>query len=97
VQVLAYEWRLALGGFGVQPRTIDAQRADAKAVEGLLAHWQQVLQDIGFLDPSAPKKLIPRLNQLLNRAELTAEEVHILRGIARAVATRGPRNGAGLP
>ena len=40
---------------------------------------------IGFLDPAAPKKLMPRLHQLANRAALTAEEVHILRGIARAM------------
>jgi len=26
---------------------------------------------------------MPRLNQLLNRAQLSEEEVHILRGIAR--------------
>jgi tRNA/rRNA methyltransferase len=57
-------------------------------VQGLLAHWQQALADIGFLDPAAPKKLMPRLNQLLNRAELSAEEVHILRGIARAIQRR---------
>jgi tRNA/rRNA methyltransferase len=28
---------------------------------------------------------MPRLNQLLNRSALTQDEVHILRGIARAV------------
>jgi tRNA/rRNA methyltransferase len=28
---------------------------------------------------------MPRLNQALNRAQITAEEVHILRGIARAI------------
>jgi tRNA/rRNA methyltransferase len=28
---------------------------------------------------------MPRLQQLLNRSNLTPEEVHILRGIARAV------------
>jgi tRNA/rRNA methyltransferase len=48
---------------------------------------------IGFLDPAAPKKLLPRLNQLLNRAELTTEEIHILRGIARAVAQTAARAG----
>jgi len=32
-----------------------------------------------------PRKLMPRLHQLLNRARVTAEEVHILRGIARQV------------
>jgi len=51
-----------------------------------LAHWQEVLVGIGYLDPAAPKKLMPRLNQLANRARLTEEEIHILRGIARAVA-----------
>ena len=40
---------------------------------------------IGFLDPKAPKKLIPRLNQLLNRAGITLEEVNMLRGIAKSV------------
>ena len=55
------------------------------AVQGLLAHWQEALQAIGFLDPDAPKKLMPRLNQLANRAQLTMEEVHILRGVARAM------------
>jgi tRNA/rRNA methyltransferase len=88
VQVLAYDWRQALGGYAVQPRTADPQLADGAAVAGLLAHWQQTLQDIGFLDPAAPKKLMPRLHQLLNRAQLTHEEVHILRGIARAAAGR---------
>jgi tRNA/rRNA methyltransferase len=88
VQVLAYEWRQALGGYAVQARTADPQRADGVAVQGALAHWQGVLEGIGFLDPAAPKKLMPRLNQLLNRAQLTQEEIHILRGIARAVEGR---------
>ncbi len=86
VQLIAYDWRMALGGYGVQPRTTEAQWADAAALAGLLAHWQQTLEEIGFLDPAAPKKLMPRLNQLLNRAQLSVDEVHILRGIARAAA-----------
>lgn len=83
VQLLAYDWRQALGGFAVAPRTPDPQLADGQAVQGLLRHWQASLEEIGFLDPAAPRKLMPRLNQLFNRAQLTAEEVHILRGIAR--------------
>jgi tRNA/rRNA methyltransferase len=85
VQLIAYDWRCALGGFAVVPRTAEPVAADAAAVAGALDHWQQVLVEIGFLDPAAPKKLMPRLNQLLNRAQLTTEEVHILRGIARSV------------
>lgn len=92
VQLVAYEWRLALGGFAVVPRTAEPALADAAEVQAALAHWQRVLVEIGFLDPEAPKRLLPRLNQLLNRAQLRREEVHILRGIARAVSrARGPR------
>jgi tRNA/rRNA methyltransferase len=85
VQLLAYDWRQALGGFAVEARTVDVKRADGVAVQGLLDHWQRTLADIGFLDPAVPRKLMPRLQQLLNRAQLTEEEVHILRGVARAI------------
>ncbi len=91
VQILAYEWRQALGGFDVVARASDARPADAVAVEGLLEHWRRTLVDIGFLDPASPKRLVPRLRRLMHRAALTDEEVHILRGIARAVASPRPR------
>jgi tRNA/rRNA methyltransferase len=48
------------------------------------------LVHLGVLDPAAPKKLVPRMNQLLNRAQLTEEEIHILRGIARAILAQPP-------
>jgi tRNA/rRNA methyltransferase len=86
VQLIAYDWRQALGGFAVQPATPEPQRADAAAVAGMLAHWEQALAEIGFLDPASPKKLMPRLNQLFNRAGLSPEEIHILRGIAKAMS-----------
>ncbi|MDP1690516.1 MAG: RNA methyltransferase [Burkholderiaceae bacterium] len=85
VQLIAYEWRQALGGYDVTPRTAAPAVADARAVQGLLDHWREALVAIGYLDPAAPKKLMPRLNQALNRAQVTEEEVHILRGIARAL------------
>jgi len=90
-QVIAYEWRLALGGFAVQDARPLAQQADAAMVAGLLTHWQDALVEVGFLDPDAPKKLMPRLQQLFNRAALTEEEVHILRGVARAMQATGRR------
>ena len=86
VQLIAYEWRVALGGFEVRPATAVTPAADAQALAGMLAHWEQALVDIGFLDPAAPKKLMPRLNQLFNRAQPTAEEIHILRGVAKAMS-----------
>jgi tRNA/rRNA methyltransferase len=62
VQLIAYEWRMALGGFAVEPRTPDPALADALAVQGALDHWAGALVHLGYLD-----------------------EVHILRGIARAI------------
>ena len=85
IQVIAYEWRQALGGFAVQDATPARALADAAQVAGMLGHWEQALTSIGFLDPAAPKKLMPRLNQLFNRAQLSPEEIHILRGVAKAM------------
>jgi tRNA/rRNA methyltransferase len=85
IQLVAYEWRLALGGFPVASPVAESPLADAAQVAGLLGHWEKALVDIGFLDPAAPKKLMPRLNQMFNRANLTPEEIHILRGVAKAM------------
>ncbi|OYU42487.1 MAG: rRNA methyltransferase [Burkholderiales bacterium PBB4] len=104
IQVVAYEWRLALGGFpgldndgpavhpepveGLQASTSSARtavQADAAQVTGMLNHLEQALVALEFLDPAAPKKLMPRLNGLFNRAQVTQEEIHILRGIAKAI------------
>ena len=84
IQLVAYEWRQALGGFAVAPRTAPPVHADVAAVDGALAHWRELLVQLGYLDPAVPRKLMPRLQQLLNRAQLTNDEVQILRGIARA-------------
>ena len=88
VQLIAYDWRQALGGYAVEARTPSVALADGVAVQGLLAHWQRALVGIGFLNPAAPKKLMPRLRGLVNRAQLTQEEVHILRGVAKAMEDR---------
>ena len=85
VQLIAYDWREALGGFGVEPATFEPLLADAKEVAGMLEHLQDALVALDFLDPAAPKKLMPRLNQLVNRAQLRPEEIHILRGIAKTI------------
>lgn len=94
VQLIAYDWRMALGGFDdAAPAAASpvASAADAAMVGGLLQHWEQALVAVDFLDPEAPKKLLPRLNQLLNRVQLAPEEVHILRGVAKAMLQTAER------
>ena len=98
VQLLAYEWRLATGGFSSAETNTQAAKAasaaienkaqtpaDAASVAGALAHWQEALVALGYLDPASPKKLMPRLQQLANRAQLKPEDINILRGIAKKI------------
>ncbi len=85
VQIMAYEWRQALGSFDIPNRLPEPLWADAQSIQGTLAHWKEALEHMGYLDPASPKKLVPRLNQWANRVQLTREEVDILRGIARAM------------
>jgi tRNA/rRNA methyltransferase len=103
VQLIAYDWRLALGwpaqmqsdvqsnALRLQAATLPNAVADAAAVSGALNHLEQALVHLNFLDPQAPKKLMPRLNDLFNRAQLREEEIHILRGIAKAMLESVPK------
>ncbi|MBP9904922.1 MAG: RNA methyltransferase [Rhodoferax sp.] len=85
VQVIAYDWREALAAYPLTQLNAAAPLADAAQVAGMLAHLEEALVAIDFLDPQAPKKLMPRLNQLFNRSGLTQEEIHILRGMAKSM------------
>lgn len=91
VQLIAYEWRMALGGFAVADATPHAPLADVPQVSGLLSHWAQALTAVGYLDPSVPRRLMARLNQFVNRARPTQEEVHVLRGVAKAMIETAER------
>ena len=91
VQLIAYEWRQAQGGYAVLPRTATAPVADAAALDGVIAHWRAALEAVGYLDAQTPRRLMARLRQLLNRAEPRSDEIHILRGIARAMLAKARR------
>ena len=91
VQLIAYDWRQALGGFGAPKALPERPQADARALAGMLDHLEQALVAVEFLDPAVPRKLMPRLNQLFNRAAPSEEEIHILRGVAKAMLQAAAR------
>ena len=97
LQLIAYDWRLALdelasAALAAAPGGVPAHvPADAAQLAGMLQHWEQALQEVGFLDPAVPRKLMPRLQQLFNRARPSDEEIGILRGIARAMQRTAAR------
>lgn len=103
VQLIAYDWRQALRSrFCAENPEKNARNskirpentpADAQQLAAMLRHWQQALADIGYLDPATPRKLMPRLHQLFARATPTQAEIHILRGIARAMQDAAKQGG----
>lgn len=51
----------------------------------MLAHWEQALVAVDFLNPAHPKKLMPRMRHLFTRAELTRDEIDMFRGVCTAM------------
>ncbi len=83
VQVLAYELRATLEDATIALPAFEPARHEE--AEGFYAELERTLVAIGFLDPAAPKRLMPRMRRLFARAGLEREEVAILRGILAAV------------
>lgn len=100
LQLTAWELRYALIEASERlPQTPDLapdpgkSPASSQSVTALLAHWEQALVAVRFLDPQHPKKLMPRMQNLLNRSDLTRDEVDMLRGLCTAMikaAKEGP-------
>jgi tRNA/rRNA methyltransferase len=62
-----------------------AEPASSAAVQAFLAHWEEALIGVKFLDPLHPKKLMPRMRHLFSRSGLTRDEVDMLRGVCTAM------------
>ncbi|GAA4334835.1 RNA methyltransferase [Pigmentiphaga soli] len=80
---------------GAAGAPLRGEPASGEAVAGLLAHWEQALTAVGFLDPQHPKKLMPRMRHLFARAQLSREETDLLRGVCTAMIATAGRRGAG--
>jgi TrmH family RNA methyltransferase len=97
VQVICYELRMALLTRSVQPDVPisavllpehegwDEPLAAVVEVEGLLAHFEQVMIQTEFHDPANPRMLMMRLRRLFQRTHLDQREVNILRGILSSI------------
>jgi TrmH family RNA methyltransferase len=93
VQVMAYElWRgREAAAAGAPPAPVDGALASDADLQRFYRHLEQVLVEIGFLDPGNPRKLMRRLTRLFARTRLDNNEINILRGILTAVQQgRGP-------
>jgi tRNA/rRNA methyltransferase len=81
VQVMSYEIRMAITEGMLEIDSTTTELATNEALEGFYSHLEDTLIKIGYLNPSAPKKLSERIRRIYSRAKLEKEEVNLLRGI----------------
>lgn len=87
VQVLAYELRRAAlaTASGMPAGGNEGTPVTHEQLDHLYRHLEEVLIEVGFLDPANPRLLMRRLKRLFNRAGLDQNELNILRGILTEV------------
>ena len=93
VMVLSYELRKAWlaaadKGLSIERGDWDQEAATAQELELFLAHMEEVLIEIEFLDPENPRQLMRRLRRLYQRIQPDKMELNILRGILSAVTQK---------
>ena len=85
VQVVAYEWRMAMLGLQARPPAAvgdpDDLPADHAQMESFFSHLGAFLDDIDFHKGKAPDMVTQRLRRLFLRAHPDPRELRILRGI----------------
>lgn len=94
VQLVTYEVYRARGAQHVSaPGPVPL--ATAAEMERLYAHFEEVLDQVGFHDrTTSGTRLMERIRRFINRAELDQNEANILRGIFTAI--QGRRRPAGF-
>jgi tRNA (cytidine32/uridine32-2'-O)-methyltransferase len=84
VQIVCYELHMLVAE---EARTAepdahwDSPPATQDNMERFFVHLEETLSQIGFLNPAAPRQLMPRLRRLYSRLRLDEMELNILRGM----------------
>ena len=82
VQIVCYElYQYALADSGDASSTAwDREPATSAQLESLIEHWDEVLEELDYLDPDNPGKVLTRFRRLFTRLELDETEAQMLRG-----------------
>ena len=90
LQLVAYEVRMAwlLGEATATEPPWDRPWAESGAVEGMIEHFAEALDAVGFTDQRDPAQVLLRLRRLFFRTRLDVVEVNILRGFFSALQRR---------
>ncbi|MFN8640658.1 MAG: RNA methyltransferase [Candidatus Binatia bacterium] len=93
--VLLVCWELRRASGRAAGAGVAVPAAPADAVAAMFDHLQAALQRIGFLNPQNPEHVMFALRGLLGRAAPTAQEVRIVRGLARQIDWAATQVGLG--
>ena len=87
VQILSYETRLAmLENFDLLKKPEwDVELADNEQTERLIAHLDELMQEVDFYDTQNPRKLLTRVRRFFKRSRIDKMEANIFRGLFSAV------------
>jgi TrmH family RNA methyltransferase len=97
IAIVAYEARRALDATAVQAPDPDEEvLAEHAGREAMYAHLEEALSAIGFLKIGQLEGMMRRLRRILSRAQLTAGDVDVVRGIARQILWLSRESGLGV-
>lgn len=94
VQILAYELQLkrledqADKGLQVEKTMKTVRLVTSDELEGLVDHFQRVMEELEFIEPGKPKTVMRRLRRLFIRSKLDFDELNILRGLLSAIQNK---------
>ncbi len=93
VGLFAYEVSQARAPAAAPPRR--AHPASADELEGLYAHLERVLLEIGFIEEASPERMMNEMRRIVSRRLPEPRDVRILRGVLAKVelALRRARGG----
>jgi tRNA C32,U32 (ribose-2'-O)-methylase TrmJ len=66
--------------------------ASVPEMESFYQHLERIMIQTDFLNPARPRRLMPKLRRLFNRAQPDQTELNILQGILKSVTSRLSRN-----
>ena len=101
VQIIAYELRMAAiqnseESTPIQkiesPLELRQKTATSAQYESYLEHLQLTLEQLDFIKSKPPTMLMRKLTRLYNKAQLSVEEIQILRGILTAIQSQMQRS-----
>ena len=100
VQIVCYEMRMAISSTFCDEQNKTSmsraqqreQSAPKELLDGHLKHLKQTLEQLDFIKSKPPTMLMRKLTRLYNKADLSIEEIQILRGILTAIQSQQSRS-----